>query len=311
MWCSPWLVDRAGAQRSPDAFDTWRPAQRTPCARGRGASRPGDPMGTPDGEQITLPARGSPRSRTARTAPAHAPRASSTGSRAGCAGPRLALKRGGRRGARVRQIVRLFQAALGEDMPHPAAPAEITHLAPGDAVEPAGRVGAVERRQAAPHHHEDFLHDVVPIGIDAAQRHDPARDVIEPGVVERAEIAARLTGDGGLDGDGRDRRRRLGPGPRRGGHRLLHAPQRARGDENLHAKRTLAQRQGRKGQERAVSPRIQVLVPMRLSSVRRGRGRVTRTSRKRKVSGAYPPVSHSDIVAACRLGSAGASVFSP
>src|SRR4029079_11523141 len=101
----------------------------------------------------------------------------------------LALQRRRRGGAAMWQVVRLLEPAFGEDVAHPAAPPEITHLPSGDAVQPAGQIPTVEGGQPPPDHQEDLLDDVVAIGVDSAQGHDPAGYVLEPRVIQGTKIS--------------------------------------------------------------------------------------------------------------------------
>ena len=110
----------------------------------------------------------------------------------------LALERGGRTAGAALEDVGILDAALGEDVLDPAAAAKVAHLPAGDPVQPAGGVGAVEGVEPAAHDQEDLLHDVVAIGLGAAERADPARDLLEPGVVERAEVLDGRPATGGL-----------------------------------------------------------------------------------------------------------------
>src|SRR4029077_3829678 len=134
----------------------------------------------------------------------------------------LVLERGGRVAPAVRQGVGLVDAAPGEDVLDPAAAAEVPDLSAGDAVEPSRQVPTVEGGEAPADDQEDLLHDVVAIGVEAAERPNPARDIFEPVVVEGTEIVDDTQTS--MEGGGAPFLRRHD----RRGNPLCHVPLRAR-----------------------------------------------------------------------------------
>src|SRR6185503_18239653 len=84
--------------------------------------------------------------------------------------------RSGGDGLPLRAVV---DVTLREKAPVPGAPAVVADGALRDSIEPARQVVSIEFGKLTPHDQEDFLREVVEVGIESAESSDPSRDIME------------------------------------------------------------------------------------------------------------------------------------
>ncbi len=87
-----------------------------------------------------------------------------------------------------RQVLHRHRLSRGEDAANPATAPMLANLPRGDAMQPARHVAAVEIAEPSANDEKHLLREILLVGFGRAEGAHPARDVIEPRVVDRGEV---------------------------------------------------------------------------------------------------------------------------